>query len=538
MLSELHIENLGVIDTLDLRLGSGLVALTGETGAGKTMIVEAINLLVGGRADAGMVRPGATEARIEGRFVVGEDEMILCRTVPLDGRSRAYINGRLATVSQLSEIGADLVDMHGQHAHQSLLGAKAQREALDAFATVDLTPLRLARAQLTEIDAALATLGGDDRARAREIDLLRFQSDEISDAVLAGEDEDDQLSREEDVLADAVNYRESLWKSISALTQDDGAADALGSAVAAIAHKEPFAQIVNRIKALQSELEDVSTEMRDAAERIEEDPARLDAVRKRRQLLVDLRRKYGESLAEVIRYGDEVEVRLRELESFEARAATLDGERERAITQLDVAQRVVGQARRDGAGPLGSQVQKHLRTLAMAHALIEVSVGEDPGDEVVFLLAANPGSPVMPLTKVASGGELARTMLALRLVLSSGPATLVFDEVDAGIGGEAAVAVAQALAQLGARHQVLVVTHLPQVAASAHSHIRVSKKVRDNVTFAHAALLSAEDRATEIARMLSGGIAETTAIEHARELLRDSQGKVAKSQSADKRPSR
>lgn len=538
MLSELHIENLGVIDTLDLQLGKGLVALTGETGAGKTMIVEAINLLVGGRADAGMVRPGATEARVEGRFVVGEEEMILCRTIPLDGRSRAYINGRLATVAQLSEIGADLVDMHGQHAHQSLLGAKAQREALDAFADVDVQPLREARARLTEIDAALATLGGDDRARAREIDLLRFQSQEIADAALVGVDEDEQLSREEDVLADAVNYREALWKAISALTQDDGAADSLGSAVAAIAHKEPFAQIVARIKALQSELEDVSAEMRDAADRIEEDPARLDQVRQRRQLLVDLRRKYGDSLAEVIRYGEEVGGRLRELESFEARAASLDAERERASDQLVIAQRAVGKARRDGAGPLGSSVQKHLRTLAMAHALIEISVGADPGDDVVFLLAANPGSPVMPLTKVASGGELARTMLALRLVLSSGPGTLVFDEVDAGIGGEAAVAVAQALAQLGSRHQVLVVTHLPQVAASAHAHIRVSKKVRDNATFAHAALLTADERVSEIARMLSGGVAEATAIEHARELLRDSLGKVAKNQAADKRSRR
>jgi DNA repair protein RecN (Recombination protein N) len=538
VLSELHIENLGVIDTLDLQLGKGLVALTGETGAGKTMIVEAINLLVGGRADAGMVRPGATEARVEGRFVVGEEEMILCRTIPLDGRSRAYINGRLATVAQLSEIGADLVDMHGQHAHQSLLGAKAQREALDAFADVDVQPLREARARLTEIDAALATLGGDDRARAREIDLLRFQSQEIADAALVGVDEDEQLSREEDVLADAVNYREALWKAISALTQDDGAADSLGSAVAAIAHKEPFAQIVARIKALQSELEDVSAEMRDAADRIEEDPARLDQVRQRRQLLVDLRRKYGESLAEVIRYGEEVGGRLRELESFEARAASLDAERERASDQLVIAQRAVGKARRDGAGPLGSSVQKHLRTLAMAHALIEISVGADPGDDVVFLLAANPGSPVMPLTKVASGGELARTMLALRLVLSSGPGTLVFDEVDAGIGGEAAVAVAQALAQLGSRHQVLVVTHLPQVAASAHAHIRVSKKVRDNATFAHAALLTADERVSEIARMLSGGVAEATAIEHARELLRDSLGKVAKNQAADKRSRR
>ena len=535
MLTELHIENLGVIDTLDLQLSEGLVALTGETGAGKTMIVEAINLLVGGRADAGMVRPGASEARVEGRFVFGEEEVILCRTIPLDGRSRAYVNGRLATVGQLAEHGLDLVDMHGQHAHQSLLGAKAQREALDSYAKVDLEPLRNARAAVTEIDAALATLGGDDRMRAREIDLLRFQVTEIIEAALQGADEDELLSREEDVLADAVNYREALWKAVASLAEESGATDNLGTAISALSHKEPFAGFVTRLKALQGELEDVSADIRDEAESIEENPARLDAVRQRRQLLVDLRRKYGDSLVEVIKFGEESAVRLAELESFEARAATLDQERALAVRKLEAAQSVVGKARRDGAGPLAQQVQKHLRTLAMAHAVIDVSVGQDPGDEVVFLLAANPGSPVMPLTKVASGGELARTMLALRLVLSTGPNTLVFDEVDAGIGGEAAVAVAQALAQLGKRHQVLVVTHLPQVAAAGHAHIQVSKSVRSGKTFAQAATLDQEERIAEIARMLSGGVAEATALEHARELLRDSHKTAGAGQVAPKR---
>ena len=538
MLTELHIENLGVIDTLDLQLSEGLVALTGETGAGKTMIVEAINLLVGGRADAGMVRPGATEARVEGRFVFGDEEVILCRTIPLDGRSRAYVNGRLATVGQLAEHGLDLVDMHGQHAHQSLLGAKAQREALDAYAKVDLEPLRNARAVVTEIDAALATLGGDDRMRAREIDLLRFQVTEIIEAALQGADEDDLLSREEDVLADAVNYREALWKAVASLAEESGATDNLGNAVAALSNKEPFAGFVTRLKALQSELEDISADIRDEADSIEENPSRLDEVRQRRQLLVDLRRKYGDSLEEVIAFGEESAVRLAELESFEARAATLDQERAVAVRKLEAAQAVVGKARRDGSAPLAQQVQKNLRTLAMAHAVIDVSVGSDPGDEVVFLLAANPGSPVMPLTKVASGGELARTMLALRLVLSSGPNTLVFDEVDAGIGGEAAVAVAQALALLGKRHQVLVVTHLPQVAAAGHAHIQVSKSVRNGKTFAQAATLGEEERIAEIARMLSGGVAEATALEHARELLRDSHKSDANSQASSKRSRR
>lgn len=538
MLTELHIENLGVIETLDIQLGRGLMALTGETGAGKTMIVEAINLLVGGRADAGMIRPGATEARVEGRFVFGDDEVILCRTIPLDGRSRAYVNGRLATVAQLAEYGSDLVDMHGQHAHQSLLGAKAQREALDVYAGVDLEPLRAARAAVTEIDAALATLGGDDRMRAREIDLLRFQVNEIRDAAISGPDEDDELSREEDVLADAVNYREALWKAVASLAEESGATDNLGTAIAALHNKEPFAEFVIRMKALQSELEDLSADVRDSAESIEEDPARLDEVRQRRQLLVDLRRKYGDSLVDVIAFGHESASRLAELESFEARAATLDADRVAAVRALEKAQAVVGKARREGSVPLAEKVQKNLRTLAMAHAVIEVLVGQDPGDDVVFLLAANPGSPVMPLTKVASGGELARTMLALRLVLSSGPETLVFDEVDAGIGGEAAVAVAQALAELGKRHQVLVVTHLPQVAAAAQNHIQVSKSVREGKTFAQATTLGENERVSEIARMLSGGVAEATALEHARELLRDSQKTVSTKAVTDKRSRR
>ena len=522
MLSELHIENLGVIEKLDLSIGEGLVALTGETGAGKTMLVEAIDLLVGGRADASVVRTGCEEARVEGRFVTEESEVILCRVVPITGRSRAYINGRLATVAQLAEYGAELVDLHGQHAHQSLLGASAQRMALDHFCGVDLEPLRNARAQLTEVEALLATLGGDERARAREIDLLRFQVKEIADAGLRSANEDEDLSRSEDVLADAVAHREALYAAASALQDDDGASDVVGRSIAAISHRETFVLFVERLKNLQAEIDDVAREMRDVAESIEEDPAKLEEVRQRRHLLVDLRRKYGESLSEVIAYGDESGLRLNELESFEARAATLDAERAAAIQQLRAAEKVVGEARRAAAPKLAKAVQLHLRTLAMAHAVVEVSVGADPGDEVTFLLAANPGSPPLPLTKVASGGELARTMLALRLVLTQGPSTLVFDEVDAGIGGEAAVAVAGALAQLGHRHQVLVVTHLAQVAAAAHRQIRVSKTVKSKQTFAEASELADQDRVGEIARMLSGGMAEEAALNYASELLKAS----------------
>ena len=204
MLVELHIENLGVIEDVRFDLGRGLTTVTGETGAGKTMIVEAVSLLVGARADATVVRTGCEEARVEGRFIIGDEEMILARVVPKDGRSRAYVNGRLATVGQLEELGASLVDMHGQHDHQGLLSVQAQRDALDEFAGVDLSDLRAARERLTELDAVLATLGGDERARAREIDLLRFQVREIEEAGLTSDAEDDELSAEEDLLADKI----------------------------------------------------------------------------------------------------------------------------------------------------------------------------------------------------------------------------------------------------------------------------------------------------------------------------------------------
>lgn len=519
MLTELHIENMGVIETLDLVIGRGLVALTGETGAGKTMLVEAINLLVGGRADATVIRPGATEARIEGRFVDGDSEVVLCRVIPTDGRSRAYVNGRLATVANLAEYGTGLVDLHGQHAHQSLLGASAQRLALDHYSGVDLAPLREARARLTEIHANMATIGGDERARAREVDLLRFQVREISEAALSHPDEDDVLSREEDLLADSVAHREALWQAIAALTEDGGAGDAVGTAVFALGHREALADLEKRLRGLQGELDDVSAELRSTAEGIEENPERLDEIRQRRQLLVDLRRKYGETLTDVMKYGHEAASRLGELEGYDVRANELNLERLAATEELHRAETTVGETRRKAAPRLAKEVQTHLRTLAMTHAVLDVEVGPNPGDEVKFLLAANPGSAPQPLSKVASGGELARTMLALRLVLTEAPDTLVFDEVDAGIGGEAAVAIARALGVLGERHQVLVVTHLAHVAATACHHIKVTKTVRAKQTYAQATPLEREERVAEIARMLSGGVAEVSALQHARELL-------------------
>lgn len=532
MLHELAVSDLGVIDDLRLVLQPGMTALTGETGAGKTMLVEAISLLVGTRADSVLVRPGAREASVEGRFEVDGAEVVLARIVPADGRSRAYVNGRMATASVLAEWGSKLVDLHGQHAHQSLLSAAAQRATLDAFTGVDLAPLLRARSRLAELDAELAASGGDAGARAREVDLLRFQATELREAGLDDASEDERLEAEEDALSGAVAHREAGAAGLEALTGDGGARDALAAALAAVGGRAPFTEIDGRLRGLVAEAGDVASELRVAAEQIVDDRARLDEVRARRQMLHDLRRKYGTAsidggphpsragtLGDVLAYRDEVITRLHELEHHEARAAELEAARAEAAVRVGAAERKLGAERRAGAPELAKRVTAELHSLAMARAVLEVAVGEDPGDDVQFLLAANPGTPPLPLAKVASGGELARTMLAIRLVLTAAPPTLVFDEVDAGIGGEAALAVGRALAQVGSRHQVLVVTHLPQVAAFAHHQVQVSKRQRAGSTVSSIRALEHDDRVVEVARMLSGAANSPTAHQHAEELL-------------------
>jgi len=533
MLAELHIENLGVIELLDLRFGAGFTAFTGETGAGKTMLVEAMSLLVGGRADGAMVRPGADEARVDGRFIVrgtdGDDEVILTRVIPADGRSRAYVDGRLATVAQLQDIGSRIVDIHGQHAHQRLLTAATQRAALDHYGKVDLGDVQKAREDIARIDASLAELGGDERSRAREIDLLRFQLNEIEAAALVDGDEDLRLSSEEDLLSRATAFREALGGAYDLIADDNGVRDTLGRASALLggaAGGTHFADIAGRIETLLAEVDDVAAELRRGAETIEEDPERLQGIRLRRQLLVDLRRKYGDSLTDVIAYADEARRRLDDLESHSSRVAELTSARASAVQAFARAATIVGKARRAAAPRLAKDIQSRLRLLALPHAEVAVAIGGDEasdaidaGSEISFLISTNPGSPLAPLTKVASGGELARTMLAVRLVLSDEPSTMVFDEVDAGIGGAAALAVAQALGELGAHHQVFAVTHLAQVAAAASTHVVVSKEVINRATFGRAEIASGDDRVAEIARMLSGGVADESARRHATDLL-------------------
>ena len=522
MLTEISIENLGVIESVQLSLRDGFTVFTGETGAGKTMLVEAINLVVGRRADSIVVRNGAEEARVDARFTVDGEEVILTRVVSREGRSRAYVNGRMATVSALAEWGDKLVDIHGQHAHQRLLSPQAQRDALDVFAAVDLTDLHDARRQLVEIDAHLAALGGDEKTRAREIDLLQFQCEEIESAQLSDPAEDQVLAREEDELANVVKRREVSGALLEVLSGDTGALEALGVALK-MAHDLGDEELGSRLASIVADGSDIAAELRQRIDSLEEDPQRLDEIRRRRQLFRDLQRKYGDSLSDVMEFGAEARARLDELNGYATRVEQLQRTRAQALARLDSCARKVGRERRAAAASLASSVEKRLARLAMPHARLFVSVGDeenDPaGDGVQFMLAANPGSEPLPLNKVASGGELARTMLAVRLVLAQSAETMVFDEVDAGIGGEAAVSVAQALAELGRANQVFAVTHLPQVAAAGTHHVAVEKVVRKGATFGMARSIEGTEREEEVARMLSGGIADDAARAHAAQLI-------------------
>lgn len=522
MLSELRVRQLGVIEDVTIVFDHGVTALTGETGAGKTLVVDAIDLLSGGAAQTTMVRPGAEEAMVEGRFHDGEEELILTRVIPAAGRGRCYLDGRMVPLARLGELGRQLVDLHGQHAQQSLLSPGVQRDALDHAGHIDTSEVAALRKVVRDLRDSLEGLGGDERARARQLDLLSYQLTEIRSAGIEDPAEDEALQAEEELLADAAGLAEAAALSHASLAGEDGAVDRLGEALAATTGRSALDNLGARLLAVADELSDVAGEARRIAETVEADPDRLATIGERRKILTELRRKYGGTLGEVIAYRQRLTEEVDELRSHDQRAAAAAAELERAETDLAAETQRLWRARGQAAGPLSRSVESELRTLAMPLARFEIRVEDE---SVVWMLGANPGESVLPLSKVASGGELARAMLAARLVLgraggdSGGPPTLVFDEVDAGVGGEAAVAVGRALAALSPRHQVLVVTHLPQVAAMADHQLAVTKEVEGERTVASVRPVEGEERVVEIARMLSGRPDSDSARRHAAELL-------------------
>lgn len=528
MLVELAVKNLGVIPDARIPLRAGMVALTGETGAGKTMVVEALNLLLGNKADPSRVRSGADEAVVEGLFVMGDTEWVIRRCVPASGRSRAYVNGELATAAMLAEIGAALIELHGQHAQQSLLLPRTQRDALDRFAGIDRSDFLAARRSVAAARAGLAELGGDERARARELDLCQFQVDEI-DALAPVPGEEDRLAAEEELLSSAVEHRGAAEMAASLLSDDGAAADLVARASAAVGDGSAFHSVRTRLLDAHAELADCASELRRLAESIEPDEERLSWIRERRNRLVLLRRKYGDTLSDVLSHRDEMARRIEEIRGHDEVHARRLEELASAESESQRQGELLGRARRSAAPDLARAVEAHLNDLALVGARMEVVVSdtaEHPGagESVEFRLAANTGVEPAGLSRVASGGELSRVMLALRLVLSEGPPTMVFDEVDAGVGGEAALSIGRSLAELSAGRQVIVVTHLAQVAAHADSQILVAKSQDGGTATTTAAVLDDESRVVELSRMLSGTPDSESARRHARDLLESVSG--------------
>jgi DNA repair protein RecN (Recombination protein N) len=529
MLTELRVRDLGVIEDLSLSFGPGMTVLTGETGAGKTLVVDALHLVLGGRASPTIVRAGAAEAIVEARFVVSdgdeEREIILARAVPADGRSRAWIDGRMSPVTALVEVAAELLEIHGQHEHQSLITSAAQRTVLDAYAGTDLSEVTGLRARQRALAASLTELGGDEQQRAREADVLRYQIEEIVAAHLADPDEDAALRQEETRLADAGALREAAARAVdlldpSAGADGDGVLELLGLTERALSDREPFDEYHQRIASAALELADVARALRDVVEGWEDDPTRLATVQERRRLLAELRRKYGEDVPAVMEFAGTAATRLHDLENAESLAGLLEAERTEVSEALRAAEEKVRAVRAEAAASFGSLVGERLAALAMAGARVEVRVGADgTGDPIELALGANIGEAVLPLAKAASGGELARAMLAIRLVAMHGPTTMVFDEVDAGVGGASALSLGRALAEVARDRQVLVVTHLAQVAACADQQISVEKQQLAGRTVTSAAAIAGEGRVIELSRMLSGHPDSDSARAHARELL-------------------
>ena len=554
MLEEIRIGSLGVIDSSVLELGPGLTVITGETGAGKTMIVTALGLLLGGRADSGAVRTGAKTARVEGTVAVGslhdfaaavdeaggeveEQRVVLGRTVSAEGRSRAFVGGASVPVSRLAEIAAPLVAVHGQSDQHRLLQPRAQRDALDAFGGVAVTePLARYRSlyeQLRTAERELDDVTTHARDRAREADLLRFGVGEI-EAVSPAPGEDIELAAEESRLGHADTLRLAAETARSALSGDGDQPDALGAVAGARTalesvrdHDPEAAVLADRAAELSYVLADLAADVASYASSVETDPNRLGAVSERRAALTALTRKYGETIDEVLIWQERSSTRLLDLDGTDERIEQLRVERDRLHAELTDVGVTLTAARGEAAGRLSDAVTGELADLAMPHARLDVAVtqrdqfGSSGRDEVELQLAANVGAGARPLHKGASGGELSRVMLALEVTLAATGTvpTLVFDEVDAGVGGAAAVEVGRRLARLARSAQVLVVTHLPQVAAYADRHVVVAKTSDGTVTSSGLTVLDDAARERELSRMMAGLSDSDNALAHARELL-------------------
>ena len=550
-LTELTVENLAVIERARLPISPGFTVLTGETGAGKSLVVDALALALGARAATDQVRSGTDAARVEAVFTdvasdeddpladvlaAGEGMAIIRREVGADGRSLVRVNDRSVTVGGLATLGARLAEIHGQHEQQRLLAGDRQLALLDRFGELDgrVADVAAAHRAWRGTVAQAAEMLTDEHELARRVELLRHQVDEIT-AAAAQPGEDEALERQLRSATHAEAIARAADAAVRALRDESAGLDALATARAELAQAaaldERFAALAERAGSLEAEAVELARDVADAAERQELDPATRAAAEERLALLYDLRRKYGETLEAVIGFGEESSEELERLEQQDTIREQLRADEARQRAELDKAAATLGRERRKAARELAKRVNGELPALGLPAGAFDVAVeaaevGANGADRVTFTFAPNPGEPARPLGRIASGGEASRLSLALKVVLAGADETpvLVFDEVDAGIGGRHATALGERLRDLARFHQVLCVTHLAQVAAFADVHVHVGKQVVDGRTVAEATVLDADARATELAAMLAGEGAGDEARAAADALLRAAAG--------------
>jgi DNA repair protein RecN (Recombination protein N) len=558
VLRELRIENLLLIEKAELRLGEGLNAITGETGAGKTVLAHSLDLLMGGKARPQIVRPGAEEAWVEGVFDLpsgllaepemvevaerlpeGAEEVILGRRVSVSGRTAAFVAGRAASAADLKLLGGRLLAFYGQHEHRKLTISSAQMEVLDGFAGTEHLALREAyresHRECARLAADLAELRERDGSRERELDLHRYELAEIEE-VAPDPAEEAELSAERERLRHAEGLREAAGGALAGVAGADedggGAASALAAAESLLhgvsGVDSSLDALAERIAALAVDLDDVSAELRGYLDRIEADPGRLAAVEERLEAVDRLRRKHGGSVEAVLAHAEHCRAEIERLEGAETRGAEVQAALAEVEAQRDRFGKRLSKGRAAAAAPLGERVAEELERLAMPGASLEVELaphleefGANGRESVELLISPNPGMAPAPLRDAASGGELSRVMLALSgLGAGAGAGTLVFDEIDAGVGGKTARVVGERLRALGEARQVLCITHLPQVASLAPTHFRLEKDLSGERATATVRRLDGEGVVEEIRRMLGGESADEAADKHARELLK------------------
>lgn len=555
MLQSLYLENIALIEKLGIELFPGFNVLTGETGAGKSIIIDAVNFVLGERTSRDLIRNGAARAKVEAVFNLNEgdaafaaldalgieydgNELILSRELSAAGRNACRVNGTLVPVASLKSVSDTLVDIHGQHEHQALLDEENHISYLDAYCHAESLPI------IEKIDAIVSRRNelmlkrnsgfSSEREREREMDMLRYQIEEIASANLeAGEEE--RLNAEKTVLLNAERIRTALETAHMALS---GAEE--GSALSAIdtvrrsmrdiaALNKDYEALGDKIEELYYAAEDISFVLRDTSENVESDMQRLEEIEQRLKLISDLKRKYGRTVEDVIDFGKDAETKLNELENAEALAAELDAKLDKLKAEYNVAADELSKVRRAAGDRLKRNVLNELKDLGMAKAMFDVALSDASGGEprkggretTEFMLSANPGEPLKPLEKVASGGELSRIMLCFKSIFADNDRvpTLIFDEIDTGISGRTAAVVGEKMLGIAKKHQVICVTHLAQIAALADAHLMVRKYDDGKNTFVETRQLNEEEKVQRIAQMMDGESDSPSALTHARELI-------------------